>query len=156
MIAAHDGPVTTPDPHRQIRIGTSEREAAIGALGEHMAAGRLEPDEYGDRVASASSARFRDELDALFADLPAPHPFAQTPPRPAQPPRTDRSWERYVPASPFLRVALGVAATVLLLSVLPFVAAAAVLWFFVLPALTCGGPWHRYGLRMWRGPVRRW
>src|SRR5882757_9233869 len=79
-----------------IRIGTAERDAAISALGEHMAAGRLEPDEYGDRVATASVARIRSDLDTLFVDLPAPHPFAE-PQTPAQ--RGVRTWERHIPRS---------------------------------------------------------
>ena len=64
-----------------IRIGNDERDAAIKALDEHMSAGRLDPDEYGQRVAEASVARTRDDLTPLFADLPQPHPFAPAPPR---------------------------------------------------------------------------
>lgn len=141
--------VTTPNPQPGVRIGTAERESAISALGEHMAAGRLEPDEYSDRVTTASAARTREDLDALFTDLPAPHPF----PQPAASPQPARSWQRYVPESPAVRVLAAVLAVVVLMSALPFVAAAAILWFFVLPAVTCSGPWHRY-----RGPWRaaRW
>lgn len=58
----------------ELRIGTRERELAMGALDEHMREGRLDPTEYAERSAVASDARFRSELDALFADLPAPHP----------------------------------------------------------------------------------
>jgi hypothetical protein len=68
-------PAQAPTPGQAapqpIRIGAAEREAAIAALGEHMAAGRLEPDEYGDRVAQASIARYEADLAPLFADLPA-------------------------------------------------------------------------------------
>lgn len=59
-----------PPDARGIRIGTAEREAALSALADHMSAGRLDPDEYGDRVAIASVARFAGELEPLFADLP--------------------------------------------------------------------------------------
>jgi len=59
-----------PPPPVAVRIGTSERDAAITALGEHMRAGRLDPDEYGDRVARASTARYEAELAPLFTDLP--------------------------------------------------------------------------------------
>lgn len=62
--------MTEPDATRGIRIGTAEREAALQALADHMSAGRLDPDEYGDRVATASGARFAGELEPLFADLP--------------------------------------------------------------------------------------
>ncbi len=46
----------------------------MAALDEHLREGRLEPGEYAERSAVASTARFRSELDALFTDLPAPHP----------------------------------------------------------------------------------
>lgn len=68
-----------PDHGRQltgpeVRIGTREREAALTALGEHLTAGRLDLDEYGERSALATHAQTRGDLTALFADLPAPHP----------------------------------------------------------------------------------
>ena len=58
----------------ELRIGTRERELAMGALDEHLREGRLDPTEYGERSAVAANARYRSELDALFTDLPAPHP----------------------------------------------------------------------------------
>jgi Domain of unknown function (DUF1707) len=58
----------------ELRIGTRERELAMGALDEHLREGRLDPTEYAERSAVASNARFRSEIDALFTDLPAPHP----------------------------------------------------------------------------------
>ena len=57
-----------------IRIGTAERDAAMKALDEHLEAGRLEVDEYGERSARASVATTAPELAELFDDLPAPHP----------------------------------------------------------------------------------
>ncbi|MCD2189080.1 DUF1707 SHOCT-like domain-containing protein [Actinomycetospora soli] len=58
----------------ELRIGNRERELAMAALDEHLREGRLEPGEYAERSAIASTARFRSELDGLFTDLPAPHP----------------------------------------------------------------------------------
>ncbi len=58
----------------ELRIGNRERELAMGALDEHLREGRLDPDEYAERSAIAANARFRSEIDALFTDLPAPHP----------------------------------------------------------------------------------
>ena len=46
----------------------------MAALGEHLTAGRISLDEYGDRSAHAVHAQTRGELAALFVDLPAPHP----------------------------------------------------------------------------------
>jgi Domain of unknown function (DUF1707) len=79
--------VTTPSdsagPVSALRIGTDERTAAIRCLDEHLSAGRLDADEYADRMARASLARTRGEIEPLFLDLPAPHPFQ--PPTGAQP-----------------------------------------------------------------------
>ena len=66
---------TTPGPGArgpEIRIGDAEREAAVTALGEHYAAGRLTKDEFDERSARAYAARTRSELWPLFTDLPRP------------------------------------------------------------------------------------
>ncbi|ODU00820.1 MAG: hypothetical protein ABS81_22410 [Pseudonocardia sp. SCN 72-86] len=57
-----------------MRIGTVEREAAAKALDAHLEAGRLGVEEYADRSAAAAGATVASELQALFTDLPAPHP----------------------------------------------------------------------------------
>lgn len=57
-----------------IRVSNLERDAAVTMLGEHLSTGRLELDEYEDRCGRAAAARTRGELEALFTDLPAPHP----------------------------------------------------------------------------------
>jgi TM2 domain-containing membrane protein YozV len=65
----------TWNPHpEQLRIGTAEREQALAALGEHLAAGRLDPAAYNQRMSHAAVAQNVGELRAIFADLPAPHP----------------------------------------------------------------------------------
>ncbi len=137
-----------------IRIGNDERDAAIKALDEHMSAGRLDPDEYGQRVAEASVARTRDDLTPLFADLPQPHPFAPAPLRRKGPvAAADGVLRRYAGESPAVRLAMVVLAVAAIIIVLPFALAAAVLFFVVLPALGCGG-WR--GAR-YRGRLgRRW
>lgn len=68
-------------PSPEMRISDSDREAALAALGEHMSAGRLDIDEYGDRSAKVTTAKTRGELAEGFADLPDPHPAFG--PRPA-------------------------------------------------------------------------
>jgi hypothetical protein len=65
--------VNLPEP-RRIRVGHAERDQAVTELGEHLSAGRLDPDEYADRTVSAYAARTCDELEALFTDLPRPVP----------------------------------------------------------------------------------
>ena len=62
----------TPQPGRELRIGDAERDAAVSALGEHFAEGRLTKDEYDERSAQAWTARTRSQLAPLFADLPGP------------------------------------------------------------------------------------
>jgi len=65
------------EPHEgasPLRIGNAERTAALEALDEHLAAGRLTIDEYGDRAAAAANAVVAADLAALFTDLPQPHP----------------------------------------------------------------------------------
>lgn len=56
----------------EMRIGDAEREAAITALGEHFAAGRLTKEEYDERAGQAWEARTASALWPLFADLPRP------------------------------------------------------------------------------------
>lgn len=58
----------TPPP----RIGNPERERAMEALGDHYAAGRLDHDEYAERLDAAASARTSADLADLFDDLPRP------------------------------------------------------------------------------------
>lgn len=95
--------MTTPSPFSSgpvsaLRIGTVERTAAIRCLDEHLSAGRIDADEYADRMATASLARTRGEIEPLFLDLPAPHPF--------QPPTAALRWHESGPLSaPWWRLA---------------------------------------------------
>ena len=57
-----------------IRVSNEERDAAVTTLGEHLSTGRLDLDEYEERCTRAATARTRGDLEALFTDLPAPHP----------------------------------------------------------------------------------
>lgn len=101
--------MSTPE-RSGIRVGNDEREAASKALGAHLDAGRLDAEEYGDRYAKASLARTRDELDALFVDLPAPHAFTpMAPPKPPAPPVSARIGAfsaTIVALAPFVALAL--------------------------------------------------
>lgn len=57
---------------RTVRIGDSERDRAVESLGEHFVAGRLTQDEFEERSETATRARYVDELEPLFEDLPQP------------------------------------------------------------------------------------
>jgi hypothetical protein len=75
----------------ELRIGDSEREAAVGALGDHYAAGRLSKQDFDERADAAWAARTRSALWPLFADLP--HPAGSQPvPPPAPPVPPHPSW----------------------------------------------------------------
>lgn len=91
----------------EIRISDSEREDALGKLGEHMSAGRLDIDEYGERSAKVATAKTRGELLDLFGDLPEPKPtFGQ--PRGSLPVPRERTFaEKFVPvAAPIAAIAI--------------------------------------------------
>jgi hypothetical protein len=122
-------------PASEPRIGDVERDAAIKALGEHYAAGRLTKDEYDERADVALRARFDSELRPLFLYLPRTVPGQPPPPWPQYRPPSRRgpSW-RESPLLPLLFV----------LAVVVAVANGAwwllfVLWFF-----------------FWCRPHRRW
>jgi hypothetical protein len=57
-----------------VRIGDRERDQATECLREHMAAGRLDPAEFDQRIETALTARYAEELQPLFVDLPSPRP----------------------------------------------------------------------------------
>lgn len=103
-----------------IRISNTERESAVSALGVHLSTGRLEMSEYEERCGQAAMARTRGELEALFTDLPAPHPDLSSATSPGQlmakagelvtrPARTSKELEE-TPASEAFQVIAGLAA----------------------------------------------
>lgn len=53
-----------------LRIGDTERDAAVERLQKHYMAGRLNADEFNERMTAALAAHYQNELDKLFADLP--------------------------------------------------------------------------------------
>jgi len=55
-----------------LRAGDAEREATVTRLQEAVGEGRIDLDEFGQRVEAAYAAATTAELDALLADLPAP------------------------------------------------------------------------------------
>jgi len=60
--------VTPVDPRQ--RIGDAEREQATNLLAQHYADGRLEHEEYDERLDAIWTARTRQDLDLIFTDLP--------------------------------------------------------------------------------------
>jgi hypothetical protein len=60
-----------PTPSPALRASDAERERTATLLRDHAAAGRLTPEELGERLDAAYTARTVGELEALAHDLPA-------------------------------------------------------------------------------------
>jgi hypothetical protein len=94
----------------QLRIGDIEREAAVTALGEHYATGRLSKEEYDERANVAYEARTLAALQPLFADLPLPHGPLQPGPPPMRGPQPQGRRSRpHFPVFPLVLLLIGVA-----------------------------------------------
>lgn len=76
----------------EIRISSAERDDAAAALGTHHSTGRLTLAEYEQRYQRAMAALTRAELEALFDDLPAPHPDLRLAVTPRPPPVVNPEW----------------------------------------------------------------
>jgi hypothetical protein len=62
----------------EMRIGDAERDAVMGALHDHFAAGRLDRGELDERMDAVLSAKTRGDLRPLVRDLPAPTGLPET------------------------------------------------------------------------------
>src|SRR5260221_14542020 len=58
-----------------IRASDQDRDRTATMLREHHAVGRLDAEEFNERLDKAFSAKTMGELEALTADLPAVHPY---------------------------------------------------------------------------------
>lgn len=114
------------------RAGDADRDAAIGALAEHYAAGRMSKEEFDERSDAAWSARTHGDLRVLFADLPVPAGPVGRPQRAAVLGR--RSGPRFAP--PFLIVLAGLIA-LSALTHLPFVVFGLLAWFLLARGRGC-------------------
>lgn len=90
--------MSVPDP--RLRISDADRERAMADLAGHYADGRLDHEEYDERLDAIWTARTRADLAVLFSDLPRPEPV-----RPAVPAgRSARTSLDRVPLLPVLAV----------------------------------------------------
>ena len=126
---------------RQLRVGMPKREAVADILRREHLAGRLDNDEFDERVARCLAAKTYAELDGLIGDLPADErdaPAAGTWGRGPGPCRFSsyRSWSRRSSSATARRLAPG-----------PFF-----IWFVVRPIF-----WGGFGRRAfgWRTYSRR-
>ncbi|MFC4004167.1 DUF1707 domain-containing protein [Prauserella oleivorans] len=122
-----------PADRPELRLSDAERQEALDALSEHVRTGRLDLTEFDERSQQTSVAKFRRDLEPLFADLPDPKPSVLLPGRAVQRPRPPAPapvvpWRQRVAAS-----AVPVAAVLAI--VLFFTVARGALLVFLLPAL---------------------
>lgn len=66
----------TPTQAR-LRAGDADRDAVVERLATAMSEGRLQPDEYQQRMEQAYRAKTYADLNRLVADLPSPTPPAR-------------------------------------------------------------------------------
>ncbi|MGH9064544.1 MAG: DUF1707 SHOCT-like domain-containing protein [Acidimicrobiales bacterium] len=133
----------------ELRASDADRERAAEILRQHCTAGRLDLDEYGERVGRVYAARTLPELYSVSSDLP--HPDAVTPvagwPGPGNPAVPGwASWARSVRplsgGSPLRWAGVGfvVAVAALLVSVYgPLSWAVWVFWVFLAVFVVSGG-----------------
>lgn len=142
-----------PGRYDGVRIGDAEREQAQTSLGDHYAAGRLDHDEFSERLDRIWAARTRAELASVFTDLPG---AAGPRPRPSYPfsapasrrPTSALRSRRSRPPVPLL-VLLVVLGTIGVLTHLPLILVGVGVWFFFLRGGGCRSqaPLHP---RRWR------
>ena len=137
-------PESKPAQKTPLRIGDAERDGAIAELGDHFAAGRLSTEEFEQRVDQAIKARFNDDLEPLFVDLPRtaePSLESKSNPRPD----AHLAWSPVLWFAPLLVVCAVVAAVIL--------SAPWLVWMFLWVFLITGffrrrmryfGPSHRH------------
>jgi hypothetical protein len=58
-------------PRKRVRIGDAERDQAVSLLSDHFVAGRLTQAEFEERSEVVTRARYSDDLEPLFDDLPS-------------------------------------------------------------------------------------
>jgi hypothetical protein len=118
-------------------VSDSDRQAAVAALTVHRQAGRLDSTEFEKRQVEVSAAASWAQIEAVFGDLPAPHP------------------QRLLTASPVgsgspaggIAWGPGLAAAAPLLALILFFVTKSWLWFLMVPLLWIftKGPGRRSG-----------
>lgn len=68
----------------QLRAADADRDAIVERLATAMSEGRLQLDEYQERLEQAHAAKTYADLDRLIADLPEPEPTVRVDERTAR------------------------------------------------------------------------
>ncbi|GAB3463242.1 hypothetical protein GCM10027570_50300 [Streptomonospora sediminis] len=125
----------------QIRASDADRDRVAKLLQEHFADGRLESDEFNNRLENAYSARTRGELVPLTADLPE-RDLARLEAEPPKPPPPPLGAESGLLRDPALAVPWAVWAAVNLLCF--------TIWLILfLTGASDGYPWFLWVLAPW-------
>jgi len=137
------GPMESRPTHRvPVRIGDAERDRAIASLGDHFAAGRLTAEEFDQRMDQALKARFNEDLEPLFADLPRTvEPDAQS--NSNRRPDLHLAWSAMLWMAPLIVIFAVVAAVVLSAPWLVWI----FLWVFLITGLFRRRQRYYYGRR---------
>lgn len=125
---------------RQLRVGNAEREAVTDILRREHLAGRLDSEEFDQRVERCLSAKTYTELDELIGDFPADESEAR---------RVAGRWAwRPWPLS-FVFLPLLVAAIVFSHGRAAWLLVPFFVWFVVMPFFWRGFGWRTYSRRCW-------
>lgn len=73
------GPRRPASPDSQLRVSDAERRAVADTLSVHFGDGRLDQEEFNERLGTAMSAKTRADLAPLLADLPRLEPSGPPP-----------------------------------------------------------------------------
>jgi len=74
-----DAALATRSAVPDLRVSDAERDVAVAELSEHFQAGRLDQEEFSERMAKALNSRTERELSALMEDLPPLREIASSP-----------------------------------------------------------------------------
>ncbi|CAM5614418.1 hypothetical protein SANTM175S_07797 [Streptomyces antimycoticus] len=87
-----------------MRASDAERERIAEVLRDAVAEGRLDMEEFDERLNAAYTARTHGELEPLVRDLPVPGSVAPAPPTPAGP----TGWRERIGGSPTSRMGIAI------------------------------------------------
>jgi len=84
-----------------LRVSDADRDAVVTELGRHFQDGRLDQNEFGERMGAALTARTEGDLAGLMADLPRAGQLAD-----GAPPGPTGRWHGRPPLAALLPIAL--------------------------------------------------
>ncbi len=103
--ASQAGGAAVDVPRKRVRIGDAERDQAVSLLSDHFVAGRLTQAEFEERSEVVTRARYADDLEPLFDDLPSSREL-QVVPGPANLRRRPGPPPPFLMLAPFLMIGL--------------------------------------------------